>query len=349
MPDQSFRSFLANLEQQGELIRFTKEVDPLTNMSAVEWKTFNELGKSSLFTNIAGHDGWTACSQILADRKKWAIGLGLDEGDILAGITKRVTEPHEAVVIDSADAPVREVILTGDDVDLYDIPSMIVSELDGGRYMASGMGIVKDPNTGIRNISIHRQQIMGKDKTGFLMLHRQMRRIYDMYCERDEAMPVAMVYGAHPAIFFGSAYTTHQFWIHEFDVQTYSGGGYINRNQDLDGWFLGANYQFSNTLLDKEQFAADHGLTLSGTRTVLDDDVLTTYYRYNVLDIDGPALIAAQQRSANVHAVGATYAMTMDDDARGRLVVGYRFDEADGFGQPRFRRPRRPGTGGVPL
>ena len=132
---------------------------------------------------------------------------------------------------------------------------------------------------------------------------------------------------------FGSAYTTHQFRIHEFDVQTYSGGAYINRNQDLDGWFLGANYEFSNTLLDEEQFAADHRLTLSGTRTMLDDDVLTTYYRYNVLDIDGPALIAAQHRSANVHAVGATYAMTMDDDARGRLVVGYRFDEADAKGR----------------
>ena len=132
---------------------------------------------------------------------------------------------------------------------------------------------------------------------------------------------------------FGSAYTTQQFQIHEFNVQTYSGGAYINRNQDLDGWFFGANYEFSNTLLDEEQFAADHGLTLSGTRAVLDDDVLTTYYRYNVLDVDGPALIAAQHRSANVHAVGATYAMTMDDDARGRLVVGYRFDEADAKGR----------------
>jgi 2,5-furandicarboxylate decarboxylase 1 len=217
MPDQSFRTFLANLEQQGEMIRFTKEVDPLTNMSAVEWKTLNDLGKSSLFTNIKGHEGWTACSQILADRRKWAIGLGMEEGDILADINRRVAQPREAEVIASAGAPVREVIITGDDVNLYDIPSMIVSELDGGRYMASGMGIVKDPDTGIRNVSIHRQQIMDRDKTGFIMLHRQMRRIYDMYCGRGEAMPVAMVYGAHPAIFFGSAFTT-SFGIDELAV-----------------------------------------------------------------------------------------------------------------------------------
>ena len=32
------------------------------------------IGKASLFTNIEGHPGWTACSQIVADRRKWAIG-----------------------------------------------------------------------------------------------------------------------------------------------------------------------------------------------------------------------------------------------------------------------------------
>ena len=67
MPDQSLRGFLGNLEQQGEMIRFAKEVDPKTTMAAVEWRAYDELGQSSLFENIAGHSGWQACSQILAD------------------------------------------------------------------------------------------------------------------------------------------------------------------------------------------------------------------------------------------------------------------------------------------
>ena len=208
MPDQSIRTFLKNLEQQGELVRFTKEVDPLSNMSAVEWKTYNELGKSSLFTNIKGYDGWQACSQILADRRKWSIGLGVEEDDILEAISARVAKPIPCVDVDGGGAPVKEVILTGDDADLFDLPSMITSEKDGGRYFASGMAIVKDPETGIRNMSIHRQQIMAKDKTGFIMVPRQAWRIYSMYCERNEPMPVAMVYGAHPAIIYGSAFTT---------------------------------------------------------------------------------------------------------------------------------------------
>ena len=220
MPDQSIRTFLANLEQQGEMIRFNKEVDPLANMAAVEWKAYNELGKSSLFTNIKGHEGWQACSQILADRRKWSIGLGIEEEALLETVSARLRAPVGTVAIPRAAAPVKEVVLVGADADLGDVPAMITSEKDGGRFLASGMAIVKDPETGVRNMSIHRQQIMGRDRTGFLMLHRQARRIYDLYCARGEAMPVAMVFGVHPAIFFGSAYTT-RFGVDELEL---SGG-----------------------------------------------------------------------------------------------------------------------------
>ena len=206
--DQSMRGFLARLEKMGELVRFEKQVDPETNMAAVEWKTYDQLGKGSLFTNIKGHNGWQACSQILTDRRKWAAALSLTEEEFLPALARRLQTTIEAVVVDAKDAPVKEVIRTGDDVDLGEIPAMITSENDGGRFIASGMAIIKDPETGIRNMSIHRQQITGKDKTGFIMIPRQARRIYDKYAARGEAMPAAVVIGAHPAIVFSSAFTT---------------------------------------------------------------------------------------------------------------------------------------------
>ena len=208
MVDQSYRSFLKKLEDHGELIRFTREVDPLTNMAAVEWKAFNERGKSSLFTNIKGHKGWNACSQILADKKRWAMAFEIQENELLDTMSRRMKSPVETVEVGRDQAPVKQVVLTGEEVDLYEIPSMITSEKDGGRYMASGIAIVKDPDTGVRNITVQRQQIMGKDRTGFTMVPRHARRIYDKYCDRNEPLPVAMVYGVHPAIFFSAAYTT---------------------------------------------------------------------------------------------------------------------------------------------
>ena len=60
--DQSIRGYLGNLEQQGELVRFAKEVDPLQNLTAIGWKAYDQLGKASLFDNLAGFPGWRACN-----------------------------------------------------------------------------------------------------------------------------------------------------------------------------------------------------------------------------------------------------------------------------------------------
>ena len=208
MPDQSLRTFLANLEQRGELIRFSGEVDPAANMAAIEWKAFNELGKASLFTSLRGHDGWRAASQILADRRKWSIGLGIDEDRILDEISRRIARGVPTVDVPAGEAPVQEVVAEGEAVNVLEIPSMMTSEHDGGRYLASGMAVIRDPDTGVRNVSVHRQMILNERETGFIMVPRQARRIYDKYAARGLDMPVAMVYGGHPALFYGAGFTT---------------------------------------------------------------------------------------------------------------------------------------------
>jgi len=83
---------------------------------------------------------------------------------------------------------------------------MWTSERDPGRYIASGMCIIKDPDTGLRNVSFHRAQVLGPDKTGFLICPRQALRIFQMYGQRGRPMEVAMVVGAHPLITFAGAF-----------------------------------------------------------------------------------------------------------------------------------------------
>lgn len=205
--DQSIRGYLANLEQQGELVRFQKKVDPLENLTAIGWKTYDRLGKASLFDNLTGFPGWQVCNQIITDRRKWGIGLGVEEGEVIETFNQRVKEPIEPVMVNKTEAPVKELIYQGDEVNLGKLPAAWTSELDPGPFIASGMAIIKDPDTGIRNMSIHRQQIMGKNRTGYLICPRQALRIYQKYQERNQPMPVAMVIGAHPAIYFSSSYT----------------------------------------------------------------------------------------------------------------------------------------------
>jgi 2,5-furandicarboxylate decarboxylase 1 len=50
----------------------------------------------------------------------------------------------------------KEIIKYGKDINLYDFPTMLTSGKDGGRYFASGIAVIKDPDTGIRNLSVHR-------------------------------------------------------------------------------------------------------------------------------------------------------------------------------------------------
>ena len=71
------------------------------------------------------------------------------------------------MIDDAKDAPVKEVILTGEDADLTKLPAMWTSEEDPGPYIASGMAVIKDPETGTRNMSYHRQQILGPDPQRF--------------------------------------------------------------------------------------------------------------------------------------------------------------------------------------
>ena len=208
MRDQSLRGHIGNLEQQGEVIRVDKETDPKTNVSAIGWKTYDRFGKSTLYTSLRGHPGWRLASQVVTDRRKWAIGFGVDEEAVIPTLVDRVKRPVEPVVVGRENAPVKEVVLLGTDADLTKLPAMWTSEEDPGPYIAAGMAVIRDPETGKRNLSYHRQQVLGPDRTGFLICPRHALRIYQKHQAKDEPMPVAVVIGAHPAILFAAGYTT---------------------------------------------------------------------------------------------------------------------------------------------
>ena len=90
MRDQSLRGHIANLEQQGELIRITKEADPHENVAAIGWKAYDRPGKATLFDNLKGFPGWQLVNQVITDRRKWAIALGVSEDELIATLDDRI-------------------------------------------------------------------------------------------------------------------------------------------------------------------------------------------------------------------------------------------------------------------
>ena len=67
-----------------------------------------------------------------------------------------------------------------------------------GPVIGSGLVVTKDPDTGQRNVSFHRLQIKGPNKSGILLVPRHTWKNYLKYQARNEPMPVAIFIGHHP-------------------------------------------------------------------------------------------------------------------------------------------------------
>jgi len=201
---QSLRRYLEILEGEGKLQRIGKTVDVDENISALSYQTYVQRGKGCLFTDIKGFPGWEVASQLVMDRDMWALALGVPESEVVSTLAERLAESVPPQLV--AEGPVQEVVQIGDEVDLMKLPAMWTSDNDPGRYIASGMCVIKDPETGVRNMSVHRAQILGRNTTGYFMLPRQAMRIHQMHQKLGKPMQAAMVIGGHPLIMFAAGF-----------------------------------------------------------------------------------------------------------------------------------------------
>lgn len=128
----------------------------------------------------------------------------LDKFEISKEFRTRSTDAQRVKEISAAHAPVKEVILTGKDVDLNLLPITQHHELDSGKYVASGFLICKDPDTGIPNAGVYRHELKGKDQLGcgFAPAHNA-GYIATRYAALGKPMEVAIVIGHHPAVVLG--------------------------------------------------------------------------------------------------------------------------------------------------
>ena len=103
------------------------------------------------------------------------------------------------VEIDRADAPVQEVVLTGDDADFTKLPVHLQHGIDGGPYISAGIDYVVDQGTGLTNVGIRRLMLRGRKECGVdLVSPSDLRAIYEATAKTGKPLPVAFVVGAHP-------------------------------------------------------------------------------------------------------------------------------------------------------
>ncbi|MFQ5692211.1 MAG: UbiD family decarboxylase [Nitrospinota bacterium] len=207
---QDLRTFLVELEARypDDLLRIEREVSTEYEMSALIRKLdLSGMFNAVFFENVRGFD-FPVVANLLADKRKYALALNLPEEGLSEAIADRLGRKIPPVVLDgeaAADAPVHEVVMTGDEVDLGKFPIVTHSALDDAPYITMGVTVSVDPETGHRDIGIFRHKLLGRDRLGVYYSWGKHLQYAHQHCEeKGKGLPVAIVLGMHPAFHIGA-------------------------------------------------------------------------------------------------------------------------------------------------
>jgi 4-hydroxy-3-polyprenylbenzoate decarboxylase len=214
LPWHDLRSFLARIEQHGELKRITAEVDPHEELGAVTLlATRQDKSPALLFERLKGDAA--ACRILInmlgSSRERYALAVGLDPSattpEMIAATRSIMSEPIPPVTIPKHRAPVNEVVLTGNDIDLTKFPVPTFWPGDGGAFIGTGdITFTASPDTGRINVGCYRQMLHGRNRVGVYCSpgkHGLLDR--EAWWARGEPCEVVAAYGIDPVLFMLAA------------------------------------------------------------------------------------------------------------------------------------------------
>lgn len=228
MSYRSLRDFISRLEQSGRLIRVGAKVSPNLEMTEIQTRLLSEGGPAVLFENAVRDDGQAYEMPVLVNLfgtvERVALGMGRtpeqlrEVGETLAFL--RQPEPpgdwREALdMVPLAKtvmamrpktvrkAPVHDVVLTGNDIDLSALPVQTCWPGEPAPLITWPLVVTQGPS-GARedafNLGIYRMQVTGRNQTLMRWLkHRGGAQHHARWAaEKREPLPAAVVIGADP-------------------------------------------------------------------------------------------------------------------------------------------------------
>src|SRR5947209_5954724 len=196
---ENFRQFLDRLRQVGELVDLHQPVD-IRHIA-----TLVDQAKTALyFHKVIGYD-MPVVSGIIRSRERAIMALGCETyREIEDKLTQAIAKPIPPKYVKTS--PTREVLLVGDEVDLYKLPIPMSSIYDGGPMITAGVVIARDPELGI-NSGIYRFIVKEKSLTGIdIVTPNNMRLFAQRAYESGRALPISISIGTHPIEIAGSGY-----------------------------------------------------------------------------------------------------------------------------------------------
>ncbi len=162
--------------------------------------------KAVLFQN-AGAESAEVVGNVLGSRERIARAFGVPPRELAEEIANRLNAPQQSIELASDQAPVHQVVRTGDDADFTSLPVHLQHGFDGGPYISAGIDHVIDPSTGRTNVGSRRLMLRGRREAGIdLVAPSDLRGIYQDCVDRGERLPISFVLGAHPVDFIAAAF-----------------------------------------------------------------------------------------------------------------------------------------------
>ena len=187
------RNFVESLKGTDQLEVHENKVD-LADMAAIM-----QANDKAVWFKKAGPEGAEVVGNVVGGRERLARAFGVPKEGIVEELLRRLALPPQIVEVSRDKAPVQQVVITGDDIDVLKLPAHLQHAFDGAPYISATVDFAIDPATGLSNCGLRRLMLRGPKETGVdLNAPSDLRAIYMAAQARGEKLPVAYVIGMHP-------------------------------------------------------------------------------------------------------------------------------------------------------
>jgi UbiD family decarboxylase len=202
---QDLRSYLDLIKQNHpeDFLTITREVDPAYELTAISVKLEQEAKRRPvlLFENVKGTK-FPVLTNLHAGRTRLAAAIHAKPEEMQQAYLRAMEKPIAPKLVSTG--PVKEVIRTGDEIDLYALPQIRHHQEDAGAYITAAISFAKDLAGNTWNCAYNRLMIQGRDTTSIhLTLAKHLWEFQRAAESQGKSLPVAFAIGVHPALALG--------------------------------------------------------------------------------------------------------------------------------------------------
>lgn len=194
----TFREYIELLRANDELLDIRKPVD-LRDVAALT----DQSDRALLFENPVGYSIPVACG-LLQKRERLGLALDAPYPEIHKRFQWAMSNSIEPVMVE--DAPVKEFMQLGGDVDLFKLPVPIFSTLDGAPMITAAVIISEDPEYGM-NAGVYRLMLKERNVTGIdIVTPNNLHNFAKRALAENRPLPISMSIGVHPRELMGALF-----------------------------------------------------------------------------------------------------------------------------------------------